>query len=77
MTRGLPNNASALCQGQDFVTSSSAEPRADSTVRRQTRGRRDQGGSTLDVGPCSAKHLTARHGDASPLGAVQALRGLR
>lgn len=26
MTGGLPNNASALCQGQDFVTSSSVSP---------------------------------------------------
>lgn len=72
MTWGLPNNASALCQGQDFIT---YEPRADSTVRRQRGSRREQGGSTLDVGPRSAKHLAARRRDASSPRAVWAVGG--
>ncbi|KAM8995103.1 dnaJ homolog subfamily B member 8 [Ara ararauna] len=50
------------------------EPRPDSTVRRQRGSRRELGGSMLDLGPGSAKHLTARSRDAlSPPGAVGVL----
>lgn len=45
MTRGLPNNASALCQGQDFVTFSS--PRGGPTPRC---GAKD-GAGWLQAGP--------------------------
>lgn len=46
-------------------------------MRRQRRSRREQGGSTLDLGPRSAKHLTARHRDASGPRAAGALGGER
>lgn len=57
MTRGLPNNASALCQGQDFVRPCTASPGL--TPRCGARaGAGGNGGSALDLGPASEQHLS-------------------
>lgn len=67
MTRGLPNNASALCQGQDFVTCSSASPGLTPRCGAKA-GAGGSGRLRSDLGPRSAKHLNRRPGHVSSRG---------